>query len=186
MPHYGSALRAKAPTWRRPAVVEGQVAVARARAAVRAAARRCESGSGRGATWPPDNKRKADPASKTDAKRSEGAGLPEQERQAKAQRVREGMRARIREILTAEQQTKYDEFSGSEGGRGATAGRVWVIGPDGKPKAVAVRLGITDGTSTEVVSGDLHEGQEVITGAAGGANQPNRPSAPGGAPRLRL
>ena len=77
---------------------------------------------------------------------------------------------------------------GQGGGRGATAGRVWVIGPDGKPKAVAVRLGITDGTSTEVVSGDLHEGQEIIAGALGGANQPNRPSAPGGggAPRLRL
>jgi len=114
------------------------------------------------------------------------AGLPEQERQAKVQRAREAMRARIREILTPEQQTKYDEFSGSEGGRGATAGRVWVIGPDGRPKGVAVRLGITDGASTEVVSGDLHEGQEVITGALGGANQPNRPAAPGGAPRLRL
>src|SRR5438034_9947617 len=117
------------------------------------------------------------------------AGLSEQERQATAQRVREAMRARIREILTPEQQTRYDEFSGGEGGgRGATAGRVWVIGPDGKPKAVAVRLGITDGTSTEVVSGDLHEGQEIIAGALGGTNQPNRPSAPGGggAPRLRL
>ena len=116
------------------------------------------------------------------------AGLPEQERQAKTQRTREAMRARVREILTPEQQTKYDEFSGSEGSRGATAGRVWVIGPDGKPKAVAVRLGVTDATSTEVVSGDLHEGEEVITGALGGANQPNRPSAPGGggAPRLRL
>src|SRR5213593_4840277 len=43
------------------------------------------------------------------------AGLPEQERQAKAQRVREAMRARIREVLTPEQRTKYDEFSGSEG-----------------------------------------------------------------------
>ena len=63
---------------------------------------------------------------------------------------------------------------------------MWVIGPDGRPKGVAVRLGITDGASTEVVSGDLHEGQEVITGALGGANQPNRPAAPGGAPRLRL
>src|SRR5437667_1914187 len=117
------------------------------------------------------------------------AGLREQERQAKAQRLRHAVRARIRRILTPEQQTRYDEFSGGEGGgRGATAGRVWVIGPDGKPKAVAVRLGITDGTSTEVVSGDLHEGQEIIGGALGGGNQPNRPSAPGGggAPRLRL
>src|SRR5262249_38971188 len=34
------------------------------------------------------------------------AGLPEQERQAKAQRVREAMRTRIREVLTPEQQAK--------------------------------------------------------------------------------
>ncbi len=104
------------------------------------------------------------------------AGLSEQERQSKAQRVREGMRARIREILTPEQQTKYDELSGSEGGRRATAGRLWIFGPDGKPKAVAVRLGITDGTSTEVVSGELQEGQEVLAGALAGGAQPNRPS----------
>ena len=116
------------------------------------------------------------------------AGLSEQERQSKGQRIREGMRVRIREILTPEQQTKYDEFSGGEGGRRATAGRLWVIGPDGKPKAVAVRLGITDGASTEVVGGELQEGQEIITGSAGGPGQPNRPSAPGGggSPRLRL
>src|SRR5262249_10038081 len=117
------------------------------------------------------------------------AGLSEQERQARAQRVRDAMRARIREVLTPEQQTKYDEFSGGEGGgRGATAGRVWVMGPDGKPKPGAVGVGITARASTAVVSGDLHEGQEIIAGARGGANQPNRPSAPGGggAPRLRL
>src|SRR2546427_5509330 len=77
---------------------------------------------------------------------------------------------------------------GQGGGRGATAGRVWVIGPDGKPKAVAVRLGITDGPATEVGSGDLDAGQEIIAGALGGANPPNRASAPrwGGAPPPRL
>src|SRR5256885_7222417 len=77
---------------------------------------------------------------------------------------------------------------GQGGGRGATAGRVWVIGPDGKPKAGAVPLRLPDGTAPGGVSGGLDGGQEIIAGALGGANQPNRPSAPGGggAPRLRL
>lgn len=111
-----------------------------------------------------------------------GGEAPEAERQARIQRVREASAARIREILTPEQRQKYDEAFGSEA-RNATAGRVWVPGPDGKPKAVPARLGITDGTATEVVGGEVSEGQDVIIGAAGGAGQPNRPT---GTPRLRL
>jgi HlyD family secretion protein len=42
---------------------------------------------------------------------------------------------------------------------------IWVLGEDGKPKAVPVTLGITDGMMTEVTGGDLSEGQEVIVGA---------------------
>jgi len=48
-------------------------------------------------------------------------------------------------------------------------GRVWVPGEEGKPRAVPVRLGLTDGIWTEVVSGDLHEGTEVIVGIASDA-----------------
>jgi HlyD family secretion protein len=61
---------------------------------------------------------------------------------------------------------------------------------DGKPVAVAIRLGISDGTSTEVVGGELKEGQEVLVGtlAAGGAA--TRSSAPPSqtqtSPRMRL
>jgi HlyD family secretion protein len=56
-----------------------------------------------------------------------------------------------------------------------------VVGPDGKPTPVEIRLGITDGTSTEVLSGDLREQQQVIVGLGAGAEPPSRP--PGG-PRL--
>jgi HlyD family secretion protein len=44
------------------------------------------------------------------------------------------------------------------------AGRVWVLGRDGRPVAVPVALGITDGTSTEIVRGDLAVGQAVLIG----------------------
>ncbi|HXX94329.1 MAG TPA: efflux RND transporter periplasmic adaptor subunit [Planctomycetota bacterium] len=59
------------------------------------------------------------------------------------------------------------KFGGAagEGGRPPRKHRVriWVVGPQG-PLAVMVTPGATDGTSTEVLAGDLKEGQEVITG----------------------
>ncbi|MGH7314596.1 MAG: efflux RND transporter periplasmic adaptor subunit, partial [Candidatus Rokuibacteriota bacterium] len=76
---------------------------------------------------------------------------------SRAQRLREATRARVREILTPAQQASYDDSRG--GDQRAVAGRVFVLGPDGKPKAVTVRLGLTDGTATEVLGGQLTEGQ---------------------------
>jgi len=105
------------------------------------------------------------------------------ERRSKAQKIREAQRARIREILTEEQKARYDEMAASAGeARSGTAGRVWVIGPDGKPAAISVTLGLSDGASTEVLRGDVREGQEVIVGSAGGRGAPPQQ----GAPRLRL
>ncbi len=43
---------------------------------------------------------------------------------------------------------------------------VWVPGAQGAPVGVPVGLGISDGSFTEVVSGDLAAGQDVITGFA--------------------
>ena len=68
--------------------------------------------------------------------------------------------------------------------------RVWVMGADGQPEPRRIRVGLTDGAATEVVEGDLREGEVVITGQnVTGQQQQNRPqgaqSAPGfgGAPR---
>jgi len=47
---------------------------------------------------------------------------------------------------------------------------------------VTVRLGITDGSFTEVLSSDLKEGQEILVGSADSRS----PSRPGDTPRLRL
>jgi HlyD family secretion protein len=43
-------------------------------------------------------------------------------------------------------------------------GIVWVLGPDKKPQPRVVKLGITDGTATEVIEGDLKEDETIIVG----------------------
>jgi HlyD family secretion protein len=110
-------------------------------------------------------------------------GLPDMERQGQARKIREATRGRIREILTPEQRAKYDELAAGGGDpRSGAPGRVWVLEGD-KVKAVALTLGISDGSATEVLRGELREGQEIIVGTAGAAG--GRPSTTG-VPRLRL
>ena len=41
-------------------------------------------------------------------------------------------------------------------------GRVWVLSPEGKPMLVSITVGITNGTFSEMIAGDLKEGREVI------------------------
>jgi HlyD family secretion protein len=58
-----------------------------------------------------------------------------------------------------------------------------VIGTDGTPAPVALRLGVTDGSHTEVLAGDLNEGAGVIIGGgpraqAAAEPAPSRPRAP--------
>jgi HlyD family secretion protein len=50
------------------------------------------------------------------------------------------------------------------GAPGSTTPVVWILGRDGRPIAARVTLGITDGTSTEIVRGDLEAGQAVLIG----------------------
>jgi HlyD family secretion protein len=46
---------------------------------------------------------------------------------------------------------------------------VWVLDGAGRPRAVNVRTGLTDGTYTQLVGGDLQEGAQVIVGTQSGA-----------------
>jgi HlyD family secretion protein len=71
-------------------------------------------------------------------------------------------------------------------------GRVWLFF-DRQLKPVNLRLGITDGANTELLSGELQQNQEVVTGVTGlsptrttttgnGAGNPLMPSGRGGPP----
>ncbi len=110
-------------------------------------------------------------------------GAPEAERGERAARIREASRTRIRALLTPEQRQIYDQ-SGEERAERAvtTPGRVYVLDGEGKPTAVTLTLGISDGTATEVVRGELTEGQEVVVGLVGGPASGSRPPGAGGPP----
>lgn len=115
--------------------------------------------------------------------------LPEADRTKARERITADIRARIAELLTPEQQTRYAAMVAEAAGRTVTRGRVHVLGADGKPKALNVRLGISDGTSTELLlapnspeAAELKEGASVITGVVGGGSA-TRPAA-GAGPRM--
>ncbi|HEX7945357.1 MAG TPA: hypothetical protein VF495_11860, partial [Phenylobacterium sp.] len=63
---------------------------------------------------------------------------------------------------------------------GMRGGTVYILGKDGKPMPVPVRVGSTDGSFTEIVSRDLKPGAQVITG--GGPQPKARPGGFGAPP----
>jgi len=103
-----------------------------------------------------------------------------EEGKAKGKELRLSNRLKIRSLLTEEQRTKYDQMSQrpetTEGP--APVYRVWTPVPGGKPAPVEITTGVSDGSFTEVVSGALKEGQEVITEALGGNSKPAATQAP--------
>ena len=76
------------------------------------------------------------------------------------------------------------------GSRTSSRGRIYLLNAEGKPVAYNVRLGITDGTSTELLlqansplAEVMKEGATVITGVSGGtgpapANRSTGPRMP--------
>jgi HlyD family secretion protein len=104
-------------------------------------------------------------------------------RRKEVERIRAETNTRIAEILTPEQRPAWERLLAESGTRGpTTAGRVYVL-EDGAPKPLDVRLGLSDGMSTEVVSG-LDENAEVIVGT--GDTRASAPAPSGGLPRMRF
>lgn len=105
------------------------------------------------------------------------------ERRKQVERLRSESRARIAELLTPEQRARYEEMGASRRSAGASSGRVWVLDARGKPKTVAVRTGLTDGTYSELISGEVSEDMQLITGTMEGGKGKARPV---GGPRFGL
>jgi HlyD family secretion protein len=107
---------------------------------------------------------------------------PESERAKLSESNRAEMRARINDILDDNQKKKYAEILVELSGRTVSRGRVFVPGPEGKPVAIELRLGLSDGATTEVIAilngASLAEGDPVYVGIVGGASSPGPASPP--------
>jgi HlyD family secretion protein len=113
--------------------------------------------------------------------------LPEAERAKARERLTADIRARVSEVLTPEQKPRYAAMVAEAASRTSARGRIYLQGADGQPRAFSVRLGISDGSSTELIvpanspdAAELKEGASVITGTAtpGVPATPARPSGP--------
>ncbi|OGP76127.1 MAG: hypothetical protein A2V86_02205 [Deltaproteobacteria bacterium RBG_16_49_23] len=91
-------------------------------------------------------------------------------------RIRTLMRQKIWGFLTEEQKEKMKEMGQSSEKSRARPGRVWGSTPEGKLIPVEITVGITDGTFSEVVTGNLQEGAEIVVEEL--MNKKARPSAP--------
>ena len=119
--------------------------------------------------------------------------LPEADRSKARERITSEIRARVGDVLTTEQNPKYAAMVAESSSRTSTRGRIYVMDADGKPKALNVRLGISDGSSTELLvlpnsaqAADLQEGAKVITGvlSSTGAGTGGSPKPANTGPRM--
>jgi HlyD family secretion protein len=115
---------------------------------------------------------------------SELRTLAEEERAKARDRILADIRTRVADLLTPEQRPKYQQMLSEIGGRQSTRGRIYLLGEGNKPQAYSVRLGITDGVSTELIvaagGGAVADGASVITGINNAAAGGPRPTTPGG------
>ncbi len=116
--------------------------------------------------------------------------LPPPQRRSAILRVRDEIQGKVRVLLTADQQARYDQLPIGQPTRPDSLGRpgtVWVLDAQGKLGAVPLRLGITDGSATEILEGNLKDGQEVVVGLSSPSSPtPSSSLAPSSSPRLRF
>ncbi|HEY0441275.1 MAG TPA: efflux RND transporter periplasmic adaptor subunit [Xanthobacteraceae bacterium] len=98
-------------------------------------------------------------------------------RRERVQVLRTQFEDRVNALLIPEQRGKFEQLrarmaQNRGGGDGTQSGRIYVLGAGGKPEAVQVRLGVGDGTVTELVGAPVDAGREVIVGGGPRAAEP--------------
>ncbi len=79
-------------------------------------------------------------------------------------------------MRTAQGPTTGEGAPGLRAGLKPAGGQIiWILGDDKRPRPVSVKLGITDGSFSEMIEGDLKEGQGVITGIVSTAGPQAQP-----------
>ncbi len=122
-----------------------------------------------------------------DVRQSAAAAGPADTPEARRERGRQSamqIGERLKPLLKGEQAALLDAWiaeraSVRAAGANGVPGRIYTVDAEGKATLVTVRLGATDGTNTEIISG-ISEGQKAIIG--GGAKA--KSSGFGGGPRI--
>ena len=101
------------------------------------------------------------------------SGLPPDQLRARMGAARQQTDRRIAALLKPEQMPGWEAWRAQRNAAATVAaaqGRVHVLDADGTPRAIAVRLGIGDGSVTEILGEGLAAGQELVVG--GGPRAP--------------
>ena len=91
---------------------------------------------------------------------------PEDQRREMIQELRAKSAYKISLLLNTEQLKKYRQIQAETATGDNQRGRVWVLDKTGTPQPIEVVSGISDGTMTEVVRGELADHTKVIVGLA--------------------
>jgi HlyD family secretion protein len=91
-------------------------------------------------------------------------------------RIRALIRQKIWGILTEEQRKKLGGMAQAPQKEQGRPARVWTLSQENKAIPVQIVVGVTDGTFSEVMSGDLRDGSEVIVEET--LNKKARPNTP--------
>jgi HlyD family secretion protein len=101
---------------------------------------------------------------------ADGPAETPQARRDRGRQVAASIGEKLKPILRPDQTPLYEawiaERAAQRAGSGGVPGRIYLLDAEGKPSLTQVRLGATDGTNTEIVSG-AQEGQKAVIG--GGA-----------------
>ena len=98
-------------------------------------------------------------------------GLSRDERKEQVQQLRKRSREAIKSVLTPEQRATYEQKASKRAQTTIRKGKVWVVGKDGSPSPVEIAYGVSDGGHTEILRGEIGEGQSVIVGVNRTANK---------------
>ena len=94
------------------------------------------------------------------------AGLPDKQRAETIHQMRAQTNTRIERLLDNDQRKKFELILSEAELNGARRARLWTLDRDGKPFAIDIVSGISDGTNSEIVRGQIEEGAKVVVGVS--------------------
>ena len=78
--------------------------------------------------------------------------------------LRRQMTQKLEALFDPEQKRLYHELTAEAAASQGVRGRVWTVGPEGSPVSANVMIGISDGSRTEILRGEIEPGNQVIVG----------------------